>query len=47
MVSDRQAAAQVVSYFKANRVGTANCKIIAELTKYDGCAPLLAAHTTP
>ena len=37
VVCDRQAAAQVVSYFKANRVGTANCKIIAELTKYDRC----------
>ena len=37
MVSHRQAAAQVVSYFKANKVGTANCKNIAELTKYDRC----------
>ncbi|KAL3150462.1 hypothetical protein ABBQ32_000288 [Trebouxia sp. C0010 RCD-2024] len=35
VVSDRQTAAQVISHFKANRVGKANCKITVELTKYD------------
>lgn len=35
VVSDRQTAAKVVSHFREHKVGTANCKIIAELSKHD------------
>lgn len=31
VVSDRQTAVQVVEYFRKHKVGTANCKILAEL----------------
>lgn len=35
VVSDRQTAAKFVSHFREHRVGTANCKITAELSKHD------------
>ncbi len=35
VVSDRQTAAQVVLHFRENKVGTANCKITAELSQDD------------
>ncbi|DBA92979.1 TPA: hypothetical protein ACH3X2_003324 [Trebouxia sp. C0005] len=44
VVSDRQTAAEVVSHFKEHKVGTANCKIIAELSKHDRMGAMLNAE---
>ena len=35
MVSDRQVAARVLAYFKDGKIGTANCKIVAELRHHE------------
>ncbi|DBA79041.1 TPA: hypothetical protein ACH3X1_008903 [Trebouxia sp. C0004] len=41
VVSDRRTAAEVVSHFREHKVGTANCKITAELTKHDRMGAML------
>jgi len=35
VVSNRRTAAEVVSHFREHKVGTAHCKITAELSKHD------------
>ena len=40
MVSNRHTAAQVVTHFREHRVGTVNCKITAELSKFDRYATI-------